>query len=93
LGLSQRQLGLRIKKEDGEKISPHYLNHIERERRCTPSQHLILHFARALKPEPDYLFGLAQISRKDMVKGMERSSSGDDPEVFCAFRRILKDKK
>jgi transcriptional regulator with XRE-family HTH domain len=93
LGLSQRQLAVRVKKEDGEQISPQYLNDIERERRCAPSQRLILHFAKVLKLEPDYLFALAQVWPRDIVKGMERSSPERVQEAFCAFRTALKGKK
>jgi transcriptional regulator with XRE-family HTH domain len=93
LGLSQRQLAVRVKKEDGEQISPQYLNDIERARRGAPSQHLILHLAKVLNLEPDYLFGLAQVWPRDIVKGMERSSPETVQEAFCAFRKTLKDKK
>jgi transcriptional regulator with XRE-family HTH domain len=92
-GLSQRQLALRIKKENGEKISLQYLNDIVRERRCTQSQHPTLHFAKALKLEPDFLFGLAQVWPRHIAKGMERPSPETIHEAFRAFRRTLKDKK
>ena len=74
LGLSQRELAARVKKEDGEQISPQYLNDIERDRRSAPSQHLILQFAQVLKLEPDYLFALAQAWPKDILEKLERSS-------------------
>src|SRR5260370_3760559 len=53
--LSQKQLAERIKKEDGEAISPQYLNDIERDRRNPPSEHLIVQFPKELKLSKDYL--------------------------------------
>jgi len=93
LGLSQRELAARVKKEDGEQISPQYLNDIERDRRSAPSQHLILQFAQVLKLEPDYLFALAQAWPMDILEKLERSSPERVQEAFSAFRRTLKDKK
>ena len=48
VGLSQKQLAERIKKEGGEAISPQYLNDIERDRRNPPSEYLISQFAKEL---------------------------------------------
>ena len=41
LGVSQRELAMRIVKEDGAPISPQYLNDIERNRRNPPGDHLL----------------------------------------------------
>ena len=40
-GTSQRELVLKIVKEDGAPISPQYLNDIERDRRNPPGDHLL----------------------------------------------------
>ncbi len=93
LGLSQKELAAQIRKEDGEPISPQYLNDIERDRRNAPSQHLILEFARVLKLKADYLFALAQAWPRDIVERMARSSPEEVQEAFSAFRKTLKGKQ
>ena len=49
-GVSQRELAMRIVKEDGAAISPQYLNDIERDRRNPPGDHLLEQLARELGP-------------------------------------------
>ena len=90
IGLSQKQLALQINKEDGEPISPQYLNDIERDRRNAPSAHLILEFARELKLDPDYLFALAQAWPQDIAERLSQSSPEAVQKAFVAFRRTLK---
>ena len=90
LSLSQKQLALQIKKEDGEPISPQYLNDIERDRRNAPSAHLILEFARELQLNPDYLFALAQAWPQDIAERMSQASPESVQKAFVAFRRTLK---
>lgn len=90
LGLSQKQLASQIIKEDGEPISPQYLNDIERDRRNAPSQHFILEFARVLKLSADYLFALAQSWPQDIAEKMSKSSPEEVQKAFVAFRRTLK---
>ena len=55
LNISQKQLAEKILREDGEPISPQYLNDIERDRRSPSSDHMVKQFADALKLEADYL--------------------------------------
>jgi transcriptional regulator with XRE-family HTH domain len=93
LGMSQRQLAARVKKEDGQHISPQYLNDIERERRIAPSEQVILHLAKILKLEPDYLCGLAQVWPKDILEKIQHSSPKSVHKAFRAFRKSLKHKK
>jgi transcriptional regulator with XRE-family HTH domain len=90
IGLSQKQLASEIIKEDGEPISPQYLNDIERDRRNAPSQHLILEFARVLKLSADYLFALAQSWPRDIAEKMSKSSPEEVQKAFVAFRKTLK---
>ena len=50
LQMSQKELATRIlREEDGESISPQYINDIERDRRNPTSDHLIQQFAKVLK--------------------------------------------
>ena len=87
-GVSQRELALRIVKDDGTPISPQYLNDIERDRRNPPGDHLLKQFAEALGLDEDYLYFLAGKLPSDM-----RSASGNPKQVakaFRAFRRTLR---
>lgn len=90
LGLSQKDVAARIRKEDGSPISPQYFNDIERDRRNAPSEHLILELAKVLKLKPDYLFALAQAWPKDLVESMGKASPAEVERAFTAFRRTLK---
>jgi transcriptional regulator with XRE-family HTH domain len=90
LGLSQKELATRIKKEDGEPISPQYLNDIERDRRNPPSEHLIAQFARELKLSKDYLI----LATGSLPQELKQRLTGSDPDAvekaFRAFRRNIK---
>ena len=68
LGLSQRELAERIKKEDGEAITPQYLNDIERDRRTPSSDYLVEQFAAALGIDKEYLRKFAGKYPADIVK-------------------------
>jgi transcriptional regulator with XRE-family HTH domain len=92
LGLSQKELAAKIRKEDGVAISPQYLNDLEHDRRNAPSQHLIQEFSRELKLKADYLFGLAQAWPEDIVKEVRKSSPEEVQAAFSAFRKTLQGK-
>jgi transcriptional regulator with XRE-family HTH domain len=87
-GLSQRELAARILKEDGEPISPQYLNDLERDRRNPPGRHLLGQLASVLELPPDYLDFLAGQLPEDLRDG------SFEPEAvqaaFHAFRRSLR---
>ena len=88
LGLSQKDLAARIRKEDGTAISPQYLNDIELERRNPSSDHLLQQFATELGIEPDYLYWLA-----GQLPPGDRDGTDKPPAVvhaaFQAFRRTM----
>ena len=86
-GLSQKDLAVRIVKEDGQPISPQYLNDIERDRRNPPSEYLIGRIAEALDLDADYLYYLAgQIPPQDRDGSRPKEAV---QEAFVAFRRAL----
>jgi len=58
--LSQKQLASMILKDDGNPISPQYLNDIERNRRNPPGENLIDQFARILDIPEEYFYFLAR---------------------------------
>lgn len=89
LRLSQKSLADQIMKEDGQPISPQYLNDIEHDRRNPSSDHLIQEFARVLDLRPEVLYFNAGQLTEDL-----RESPVDAErvvEAFEAFRRVIKD--
>jgi transcriptional regulator with XRE-family HTH domain len=87
-GLSQRELAARILKEDGEPISPQYLNDLERDRRNPPGRHLLTQFASQLDLPPDYLDFLAGQLPEDLRAG--NYAPEQVQAAFHAFRRSLR---
>lgn len=90
MGLSQKQLAERIKKEDGEAISAQYLNDIERDRRNPPSEHLIAQFATELKLSKNYLMAAAGNLPDELKKLVNDSSPQAVDRAFQAFRKTIK---
>jgi transcriptional regulator with XRE-family HTH domain len=88
--LSQKQLAEKIKKEDGEAISPQYLNDIERDRRNPPSEYLISQLAKELKLSKDYLLAAAGSLPSDLQKLVEDSDQQAVDKAFQAFRKQIK---
>ena len=88
VGLSQKDLATRVRKEDGKPISPQYLNDIEHDRRGAPSDHLIRQFARLLAIKVEYLYYLAGELPAD-IKGQEVDEA-TVVAAYEAFRRKLK---
>lgn len=90
LGISQKQLAERIKKEDGEPISAQYLNDIERDRRNPPSEHLIAQFATKLRLSKNYLMAAAGTLPDDLRQLVNDSSPQAVERAFQAFRKNIK---
>ncbi len=87
LELSQKDLALLIKKEDGEAISPQYLNDIEHDRRNPPSEFFIEQLATQLKLSTDYLCLVAG-AIPDYIKDLIIAGGPEKAEqVIKAFRR------
>lgn len=83
-GLSLKELAGRVRRDDGEPISPQYLNDIEHDRRSPSSDRLVQQFAEALDIEADWLYFLAGRFPEDIRK---RSLSAKDvTSAMRAFR-------
>ena len=87
IGVSQRELALKVVKEDGAPISPQYLNDIERDRRNPPGDHLLGQLAKALDLDEDYLYFLAGKFPSDVLSGSKNPKQV--AAAFKAFRRTL----
>lgn len=85
LSMSQKELASRVFREEGEAISPQYLNDIERDRRNPSSEHLIQQFASALNISADYLHYLAGKLPEEFRN--KNFSEQDVSEIFTVFRR------
>ena len=86
--MSQKELAAKIKREDGERISPQYLNDIEHDRRNPSSDSIVQQFAKVLGLESDYLYYLAGKIPTDIVD--KNLPAEKVQELMVAFRRDLK---
>src|SRR5213593_220136 len=84
-GLSQKELAARVRKEDGQPISPQYVNDIEHDRRGAPSDHLIRDFARVLGIRVEYLYYLAGELPADL-----QGRTVDEATVITAYETFRK---
>ena len=83
-GLSLKELAGRVRRDDGEPISPQYLNDIEHDRRSPSSDRLVQQFAEALDIEADWLYFLAGRFPEDIRN--KRLSEKDVTSAMHAFR-------
>jgi transcriptional regulator with XRE-family HTH domain len=89
IGMSQKELASKVKKEDGQPISAQYLNDVERDRRNPPSEFLIGQIADVLKVSKDLLCLAAGTISNDLMK-MATSQPQRVEEAFKAFRKAVK---
>jgi len=83
--LSQKELAAHVYKEDGQPISPQYLNDIERDRRNPPSNVLIEQFAKVLNIPPEILYYRAGELPAEL-KGLP----ADEDKVIAAYKAFRK---
>lgn len=89
MGWSQKELAAKIKKEDGETITPQYLNDIEHDRRSPSSDHLVGEFARVLKIDPVPLFAAIGMLATNDRKLVKKATPDQVENAFRAFRKTL----
>ena len=92
LGLNQKDLAALVLKEDGEPISPQYLNDIEHDRRNPPSEFIIEQFAKHLKLRLQPLIAAAGLWPTDIRDKLRAADPKKVDEAFTAFRLVLKEK-
>ena len=90
LGISQKDLAAKIKKEDGETISAQYLNDIEHNRRNPPSEFIIQQLAKELKLNKDHLCLIAGTVPQDLQSAISTAEPTKVEEAMKAFRRTVK---
>jgi transcriptional regulator with XRE-family HTH domain len=86
-GLSQKDLAAGLRKEDGEAISPQYLNDIERDRRNPPNEFILKQLASVLSLPLEFLLFKAGQWPEEMRD--QDIGPQDFQKVFQAFRRDL----
>jgi transcriptional regulator with XRE-family HTH domain len=91
LKLSQKELAEKILKEDGQAITPQYLNDIEHDRRNPSSDFLVKQFAKVLKVSVDVLMGLAGALTEEDRKRVQKARPEQVENAFVAFRKALKE--
>ncbi|MDR4485259.1 MAG: helix-turn-helix transcriptional regulator [Nitrospirales bacterium] len=67
-GWALKDLACRVLREDGDAISPQYLNDIEHDRRSPSSDRMVKQFAEALEIDADWLYYLAGRFPEDVRK-------------------------
>ena len=92
LGVSQKDLAAKIRKEDSEPISPQYLNDIEHDRRDPPSEFFIEQFAQHLRLSKEHLIAAAGLWPIDIREKIAGADPKAVEQAFTAFRKVLKDK-
>jgi transcriptional regulator with XRE-family HTH domain len=86
-GLSQKELAALISKEDGQPITPQYLNDIEHDRRSPSSEHMVQQFAERLGLSVDYLSWL--VGKLPSSVKRENVDPRHVEQAFMAFRKAL----
>ena len=88
--LSQKELAALVIKEDGEAITPQYLNDIEHDRRSPSSDHIVNQFAKVLGLKPGPLFAAVGVLREEDRKLVKNSTPEKVNDALLAFRKVLK---
>jgi transcriptional regulator with XRE-family HTH domain len=86
LGLSQKAIAQRIKKEDGTSISTTYINDIEHGKR-NPSEAVLEQLGKVLKIERDYLYHLLGVLPADLKE--KKIEKRKVLSAYQVFRRAL----
>ena len=84
LGWSQKELASKIIREEGEAISPQYLNDIEQNRRNPSSDHMVHQFSEVLSIDADWLYYLAGKFPADVRQ--KKMSQQEVSQAMVAFR-------
>jgi transcriptional regulator with XRE-family HTH domain len=91
LQMSQKDLASKIlKEEDGEPITPQYLNDIEHDRHSPSSDHMVQQFESVLRISANILYLLASRLPGDIERSKATPQQIDN--AFTAFRKALKGK-
>lgn len=86
-GLTQKEVAERLRRGDGRKVLPPYLNDLEHDRRYPPENSVIDQLAKILGVSADLLYFHANRLSDDL----NRAADGADVQAaFRAFRKALR---
>jgi transcriptional regulator with XRE-family HTH domain len=85
-GLTQKEVAESIRREDGRKVLPPYLNDLEHDRRYPPENVVIEQLAKILRISADVLYFYAKRLPKDVELDADDSRV---EEAYRAFRKVL----
>lgn len=86
--ISQKELATRISKEDGESISPQFINDIERDRRV-PAEFIIGKLSAELNLDKDHLCLLTGVLPKDLAEPIAAAPPETVTNAFRMFRKRI----
>lgn len=86
--MTQKELATKIIKEDGQPISPQYLNDLEHDRRNAPSEYLMKKFAEVLEIQDELLY----FSAGELTPDIKQTNADATKilEAYQAFRKELR---
>lgn len=87
LGLTQKELAAKVKKEDGTPISPQYLNDIEHDRRGAPPELLLRQLSKILEVDVEVLAYRAGRLPSNLID--PQADSAQVMQAFKAFRKKI----
>jgi hypothetical protein len=85
-GLTQKEVAERLRREDGRKVLPPYLNDLEHDRRYSAGEFRY----RSTGQNPRHLGGRIVLPRDRLSEDLNRAADGPDVQAaFRAFRKAL----
>ena len=85
-GLTQKEVAEQLRREDGRKVLPPFLNDLEHDRRYPPENAVIDQLANILKISSDILYFYAKRLPSDVARDAHDSQV---EEAYRAFRKTL----
>jgi len=85
-GLTQKEVAEQLRREDGRKVLPPFLNDLEHDRRYPPENAVIEELAEILKISSDVLYFYAKRLPSDVARDADDTQV---EEAYRAFRKAL----
>ena len=85
-GLTQKEVAEQLRREDGRKVLPPFLNDLEHDRRYPPENAVIEQLANILDISPDVLYFYAKRLPGDVTRDADDNQV---EEAYRAFRKAL----
>lgn len=85
-GLTQKEVAEQLRREDGRKVLPPFLNDLEHDRRYPPENAVIDQLAHILKISSDVLYFYAKRLPSDVARDADDNQV---EEAYRAFRKTL----